>query len=226
MGEEPWRVTVSGSPSLDNLRGFVPVPERELAERVGLSLDCPPLLVTFHPVTLEYAAARQQIGEVLAAIEASRLPVVFTAPNADTNGQDIREAIQSFVALHSGSASLVLNLGTHGYFSLMQKALLMLGNSSSGIIEAASFSLPVVNVGDRQRGRIHGENVIDVPCTRDAILSALRDAGASSFRDRIRGMKNPYGDGEAAKVIVDVLRRTPLDRSLLLKRFHQLPQPS
>ena len=108
----------------------------------------------------------------------------------------------------------------------MQKALLMLGNSSSGIIEAASFSLPVVNVGDRQRGRIHGENVIDVPCTRDAILAALRAAGASSFRDRIRGMQNPYGDGNAAKVIVDVLRRTPLDRSLLLKRFHQLSDAS
>ena len=226
MGEEPWRVTVSGSPSLDNLRGFVPVPEMELSERVGLSLDCSPLLVTFHPVTLQYADAGQQIGEVLAAVEASGLPVVFTAPNADTNGQDIREAIQSFVARHSGSASLVLNLGTRGYFSMMQKALLMLGNSSSGIIEAASFSLPVVNVGDRQRGRIHGENVIDVPCTRDAILSALRDAGASSFRDRIRGMKNPYGDGHAAKVIVDVLGRTPLDRSLLLKRFHRLPTVS
>ena len=226
MGEEPWRVTVSGSPSLDNLRGFVPVPERELSERVGLSLDCPPLLVTFHPVTLEYAAMRDQIGEVLAAVEASGLPAVFTAPNADTNGQEIRGAIESFVARHSASASFVVNLGTRGYFSLMQKALLMLGNSSSGIIEAASFSLPVVNVGDRQRGRIHGDNVIDVPCSRDAIAAALRTAGASSFRDRIQGMPNPYGDGHAAKVIVDVLRRTPFDRSLLVKRFHQLSDAS
>ena len=226
MGEEPWRVTVSGSPSLDNLRGFVPVPERELSERVGLSLDCAPLLVTFHPVTLEYSAARDQIGEVLAAVEASRLPVVFTAPNADTNGQEIRAAIESFVSQHPASASFVVNLGTRAYFSLMQKALVMLGNSSSGIVEAASFSLPVVNVGDRQRGRIHGNNVIDVPCTRDAIAAALRTAGAGSFRDRIRGMQNPYGDGRAAKVIVDVLRRTPLDRSLLLKRFHRLPDAS
>jgi UDP-N-acetylglucosamine 2-epimerase (non-hydrolysing)/GDP/UDP-N,N'-diacetylbacillosamine 2-epimerase (hydrolysing) len=226
MGEEPWRVTVSGSPSLDNLRGFVPVPERELSERVGLSLDCPPLLVTFHPVTLEYSAMGDQIGEVLAAVEASGLPAVFTAPNADTNGREIRGAIESFVARHSSSASFVVNLGTRGYFSLMQKALLMLGNSSSGIIEAASFSLPVVNVGDRQRGRIHGDNVIDVPCTRDAIGAALRAAGARSFRDRIRGMQNPYGDGHAAKVIVDVLRRTPLDRSLLLKRFHHLSNAS
>jgi UDP-N-acetylglucosamine 2-epimerase len=100
----------------------------------------------------------------------------------------------------------------------------MLGNSSSGIIEAASFSLPVVNVGDRQRGRIHGDNVIDVPCTRDAILTAMRAATAGSFRERIRGMQNPYGEGNAAKVIVDTLRRTPFDRSLLLKRFHQ-PSP-
>jgi UDP-hydrolysing UDP-N-acetyl-D-glucosamine 2-epimerase len=224
MGEEPWRVTVSGSPSLDNLRGFVPMPERELSGRVGLSLDCPPLLVTFHPVTLEYAAARDQIREVLAAVEASGLPVVFTAPNADTNGQEIRGAIESFVAQHPSSASFVVSLGTRAYFSLMQKALVMVGNSSSGIVEAASFSLPVVNVGDRQRGRIHGENVIDVPCTREAIAGALRSVGAGSFRDRIRGMRNPYGDGHAARVVVDVLRRTPLDRSLLLKRFHQLPE--
>jgi UDP-hydrolysing UDP-N-acetyl-D-glucosamine 2-epimerase len=224
MGEEPWRVTVTGSPSLDNLREFSPMTERELSERVGLSLDCPPLLVTFHPVTLEYSTAREQIGELLAAVEASGHPVVFTAPNADTNGQEIRGAIESFVERHAASASLVVNLGTRGYFSLMQKALLMLGNSSSGIIEAASFSLPVVNVGDRQRGRIHGANVIDVPCVRDAILTAMRAAAASSFRDRIRGMQNPYGEGNAAKAIVDVLRRTPFDRSLLLKRFHQ-PSP-
>ena len=87
MGEEPWRVTVSGSPSLDNLRGFVPVPERELSERVGLSLDCPPLLVTFHPVTLEYSAARDQIGEVLAAVEAAAFPWFSRLPMPTLTGR-------------------------------------------------------------------------------------------------------------------------------------------
>lgn len=223
MGEEPWRVTVSGSPTLDNLRDFSPLSEDDLAQRVGLSLDRAPLLVTFHPVTLEYEAARNQIDEVLAAIEKSGLPAVFTGPNADTHGQQILTAIKSFVAKHSESASLVANLGTRAYFSLMQKALLMLGNSSSGIIEAASFGLPVVNIGDRQRGRVHGKNVIDTPCARDSILAAIKTASASAFRDRLRGMENPYGQGDAAQVITDTLRRTPFDRSLLVKQFHQLP---
>jgi len=222
MGEEPWRVTVSGSPTLDNLRDFSPLPERDLAARVGLSLDRAPLLVTFHPVTLEYEATRNQIDEVLAAIEESGFPAVFTAPNADTHGQQILTAVKAFVAKHSESASLVANLGTRAYFSLMQKALIMLGNSSSGIIEAASFALPVVNIGDRQRGRVHGANVIDAPCTREAILAAIETASAPAFRNGIRGMDNPYGQGHAAQVIIDTLRRTPFDRRLLLKQFHQL----
>ena len=221
MGEEPWRVTVSGSPSLDNLRDFSPLTDQELGDQVGLPLNSPPLLVTFHPATLEYSAAKSQISELLGAVEASGIPAIFTAPNADTGGQEILRAIESYVAEHPSSANLVTNLGTRGYFSLMQRALLMLGNSSSGIIEAASFSLPVINVGDRQRGRIHGENVIDVPATRDAILNALRTAAAPAFRNRIRGMQNPYGAGNAAKIIVDTLSRTDFNASLLSKRFYR-----
>lgn len=223
MGEEPWRVVVSGAPSLDNLSDFKPISDEELSRRIGLPLQPAPMIATFHPLTLEYTATRQQVEELLTAIHESGLPTIFTAPNADTNGSEILRAIETFVKSHPASSRLVVNLGTRDYFTLMQKALLMIGNSSSGIIEAASFSLPTINVGDRQRGRVHGENVLDVPCEHRAILSAIRTVSTPSFRHRIRGMPNPYGNGNASQIIVDSLRRLAPDNVLLLKKFYVQP---
>jgi UDP-N-acetylglucosamine 2-epimerase len=114
---------------------------------------------------------------------------------------------------------VVASLGTSEYFRLMAAASAMVGNSSSGIIEAASFELPVVNVGNRQRGRSHGANVLDVPPERDAIAAAIRRAVAPEFRAGLRGLRNPYGDGQASGRIVAVLRDAPPRADLLVKRL-------
>jgi len=221
MGEEPWRVTVSGAPSLDNLHFVKLLKTHELEVKYRLRLNQSQLLVTFHPVTLEYERTEWQVSELLAALDTSEMPVVFTMPNADTSGRIIIRMIKEFVRTHD-SAQMVDNLGTQGYFSMMALAAAMVGNSSSGIVEAASFELPVVNVGSRQRGRVRGANVIDVDYERTSVLEGLQRALDPQFRARLRGILNPYGSGGASEKIVEVLKQVHLDDKLVMKCFHDL----
>lgn len=221
MGEEPWRVTVSGAPSIDNLHEIKFLSLAEIEERIRFPIGSDPILVTFHPVTLEYQKTFQYFEELLAALDSINRPVLFTYPNADTQGHLIIQEIDRYVSTHLG-ARVVTNLGTQLYFSLMKFAQAMVGNSSSGIIEAASLGLPVVNIGNRQRGRLHGPNVIDVPCERLAILEAIKHASSSEFRATLVGETNPYGDGHAAEKIVLGLRQVALDEKLIQKRFYDL----
>jgi len=220
LGEEPERVIVSGAPSLDNLRGLRLSSRAALEKRHGLRLQKPFLLATFHPVTLEYEQTEQQITEFLAALDHAGLPVVFTYPNADMGSRLILEKTRRYVAQHR-NAWIIANLGTGDYFSMMKYAAAMIGNSSSGIIEAASFRLPVVNVGNRQRGRVRGKNVQDVECRRGPIAAAIREATSASFLKSLANLVNPYGDGRAAERIVARLKAAPLDGSLIQKRFFQ-----
>lgn len=222
MGEEPWRVITSGAPSLDNLRAINFMSPEEIERLIGLTLQPSSLLVTFHPVTLEHENIAAHVTELLTALDASGLPVIFTYPNADTQKHLIIKEIEQYVGTHQQSR-LVVNLGTRAYFSLMKYVLALVGNSSSGIIEAASLGLPVVNIGNRQRGRIHDRNVVDVPCERTAILSAIRQVASPEFRQSIADLENPYGDGHAAEKIVQVLCSIPLDRKLVMKHFHDVP---
>ena len=210
MGEEPWRVTVSGAPGLDNLRHL-----REAG--AAPEEQAPFLLATWHPVTLEPEQSAEQLDALLGALTDVGLPVVFTHPNADPGRAEIVRAIEELAAGRA-DMQVVASLGTSEYFQLMAGASAMVGNSSSGIIEAASFELPVVNVGSRQRGRSHGANVVDVPPEREAIAAAVRRAVAPEFRAGLRGLQNPYGDGRAAERIAAVLRDAPPRADLLVKR--------
>ena len=208
------------APALDQLRGTALLGREELATRHGVRLQDGFLLATYHPVTLEYEEAAQQASQWLAAIEASGRPVLFTMANADTNGRVINEMVRRYVAGHA-AAQMVDNLGLQGYFSVMAQAAAMVGNSSSGIIEAASFKLPVVNVGRRQQGRVAAANVLHADCRKEDILRAIAAATAPAFREGLRDLVNPYGDGRAAPRIVERLaerRAGPAtDRETLLR---------
>lgn len=221
LGEEPWRVLVTGALALENVRGIPRLERAELEAAVGLPLDEPTLLVTFHPVTLEFGDAEWQTAELLSALEAAGRPVVFTAPNADTGGRALRGLVQDFVQ-SSDRAVLVENLGTPAYFSLLSVVAAMVGNSSSGIIEAPSFGLPVVNVGTRQDGRVRAANVIDVGYRREQVLEGIERALDPSFHASLAGAANPYDAGAASELIVERLAAVELDRTLLTKRFHDL----
>jgi UDP-hydrolysing UDP-N-acetyl-D-glucosamine 2-epimerase len=217
MGEEEWRIHVVGAPGLDRLRTVGFLSRDEVAAALGLPAGRPWLLVTFHPVTLEHEDTARHIDEVLAALEAVDAALVITYPNADTAGRTIVERVEDFAA-RTPRARLFRNLGDRLYLSLLKHADAMVGNSSSGLIEAPSFALPVVNVGSRQRGRLRGGNVVDVAPSRDDIVRGIRTALAPDLRRRLDGLPNPYGDGRAASRIVTVLREVVLDARLVKKR--------
>jgi UDP-hydrolysing UDP-N-acetyl-D-glucosamine 2-epimerase len=222
LGEEPWRVFHAGAPSLDNLSLVKILNRKQIGQRFDLHLgDGPFLLVTFHPVTLEYEDTEWQVRELLAALDELNLPSVFTMPNADTYGRVIRGMIREFVDAHPSSRA-VESLGTQGYFSLMTLANAMVGNSSSGMVEAGSFELPVVNIGTRQSGRVSGANVIHVDYACEAVISGITKAISPEFRASLKGMQNPYGCGDAARKIVQVLKEVEIDQKLVLKYFHDL----
>jgi UDP-hydrolysing UDP-N-acetyl-D-glucosamine 2-epimerase len=217
MDEETWRIHMVGAPGLDRLRAQPPLSRDELARRLGLPATPPWILVTFHPVTLEYGETAWHVPELVAALEATPGVLVVTYPNADTAGRTIIGALEAF-ARRSERVRLQPSLGEVPYLSLLEHADLMVGNSSSGLIEAPTFGLPVVNIGNRQRGRLRGANVIDVGHDRSEIQRGIAAALTTGLRDRLRGAPNPYGDGGAAVRIADVLRRVPLDARLVQKR--------
>jgi len=221
MGEAPDRVTVSGAPALDGLRDLPPVDLAAFERAYGVPAAPAPLLVTYHPVTLELDSLPRQIDALLGALDEVRQPIVITDPNADEGGDVIRQRLTEF-ARGRGDVFRVGNFGPHGYVEAMRLSAAMVGNSSSGIIEAASFGLPVVNVGTRQAGRLHGDNVIDAPCDRAEITAAIRRAVSPEFRAAARAVVNPYDRGGAARIIIERVKAVALDDSLLRKTFHDL----
>jgi UDP-hydrolysing UDP-N-acetyl-D-glucosamine 2-epimerase len=218
LGEEPWRVHCCGAPGLDRLRAGGSLSRAEIGERLGRPLGRPTLLVTFHPETLAVADVPRQVEELVAALEKVDGEIIVTAPGADTGYRAITTGLER-LAGHRPLTRLGATLGDEVYTSLLREADVMVGNSSSGLIEAPSFGLPVVNVGDRQRGRLRAANVIDVAADRAAIAGAIRSALDPAFRHRLAGLVNPYGDGHAAPRIARVLREVELGPRLTRKRF-------
>lgn len=215
LGEEPWRIHMTGSPAIDSIMSIQPVPRAELEAEIGFDLSRT-LLVTYHPVTLENSQ-REQVSELLAALSAADFNFLFTYPNADAKSDEIISSLQDFVKTRK--ARLFPNLGHRRFHSVLRYVAAMVGNSSSGIIEASSFHLPVVNIGSRQDGRLRPANVIDVPNSREAIITGIERAVSSEFRRSISGIVNPYGDGKAADRIVSVLRSVKPGQALLMKKF-------
>ena len=225
MGESPDRVFNFGAPGLDQLYGSPLLTRTQLEQELGFSLQDPTALVTYHPVTLDTGSAAQ-VGCLVAAIKASGLKAVFTMANADAQGSLINLRLQSVCTRNPGRFKWIPHLGHRRYLSCLKHFGVMVGNSSSGLTEAPSFRLPVVNIGDRQRGRVRAPNVIDVPCSRVAILRAIKLAISPRFRASLRGIRNPYDrfhDGRASERIKDVLKHVTLCDDLLKKTFYDLP---
>lgn len=221
LGEEPWRVIQCGALSLDNLHDIRRLNRTELEQRFHLDLSNPPLLVTLHPTTSEYEQTGPQTDALLAALRELDLPVIFTMPNADMAGQVIRARLEEFCCKEP-TARTVENFGPEGYFSILGEVSAMVGNSSSGLLEAPSFALPVVNIGNRQKGRLRAGNVLDVPFDAAQIAAAIRKAVSPEFRATCRGHEHFFGDGHAAEKIVELILRVPNDARLLGKTFHDL----
>ena len=221
LGEEPWRVLCCGALALDNLRILQRLTRAELEARFDLDLREPPLLVTLHPTTNAPELAGPQTDALLDALTRLDLPVVFTMPNADTAGSVIRARVLEFCRAHA-NARWVENFGPEAYYSMLAEARAMVGNSSSGLLEAPSFALPVVNLGDRQKGRLRAANVLDAPFEATAIVAAVQTARTPEFRTQAAGQESFFGDGHAAERLVELLATVPLDARLRDKTFHDL----
>ena len=216
MGEEPWRVHRAGAPSLDHLRRQTLFTREQVESRLRVELKHPAILVAYHPVTL----ARDTVREADALFEAlENLPdqILFCYPNADAGSRKLIERARTFAASRD-AAHVFVNLDALTYWSLLKQVDVLVGNSSSGIMESASFALPTVNVGLRQQGRERARNVIDAAPEVRAILKAIATAKGTDFRRSLQGMTNPYGEGVASEKIVEVLTTVPLGEELLLKR--------
>ena len=221
MGEEPWRIHASGALALDNLHLFQLLSVEKLQEKIGISFEGRPLVATLHPPTLERVDLDCWARGFTESLAATGRTVILTAPNADLGGEQLHrrlfEEAGNHVRLH-----FVESLGTLNYFSLMACAEAMVGNSSSGILEAASFRLPVVNIGRRQEGRVQAANVINCGNSREEIDQAIGRALSEEFQHTLAHLVNPYGDGHAAERIVEVLLGVSLNERLLCKRFFDM----
>ena len=220
MGEEPWRIHNSGSPAIDSILIVDPIDKAALDAEFGMDLSRT-LLITYHPVTLN-GDSSEQVLSLLAAVEASDCSLLFTYPNADSDNGRVIQLVKEFVRKHD-NARLLPNLGHRRYHNVQRYVAAMVGNSSSGIIEAASFGLPVVNIGSRQAGRIRASNVIDVDGSREEIARGIHKALSPEFREKLRNIKNPYGDGGAAEKILAALKNVKLGPDLLMKKFVDRP---
>ncbi len=221
MGEEPWRVHHAGAPSLDHLRRSTLLDRPALEAKLGLKLTPPAILAAWHPVTI-LRDTNAEAEALFTALAETPGQLLFVYPNADAGSYALIERTRQLAAKRPNT-HVYVNLDAVTYWSLLGQVDAMVGNSSSGIMEAASFSLPVVNVGMRQQGRERVRNVIGVFPEAAAIRCAIRHALSPEFRESLRGMTNPYGDGTAAETIAHVLATVPL-QGLLVKQPTPLPE--
>jgi len=216
MGEEAWRVHQAGAPSLDHLRRRTLLTREELKVRLQIELSQPAILVSYHPVTLAHDTT-EEAGALFAALGEVPEALIFCYPNADAGSRSLIERTRAFLATR-GRGRIFTNLDSVTYWSLLRQVRTLVGNSSSGIMETASFALPTVNIGMRQQGRERAANVLDAAADKTAILKTIEEARSQEFRNSLQGMVNPYGDGHASEKIVEILTTVPLGRELLIKR--------
>jgi UDP-N-acetylglucosamine 2-epimerase (non-hydrolysing)/GDP/UDP-N,N'-diacetylbacillosamine 2-epimerase (hydrolysing) len=215
MGEEAWRVHHAGAPSLDHLRRSKLLNREELESKLGFALHAPSVLAAWHPVTI-LRDTNAEADALFSALARTSSQLIFVYPNTDAGSLALIERTQQ-LAVTRRDTHVFVNLDAVTYWSLLREVDAMVGNSSSGIMEAASFGLPVVNVGMRQQGRERARNVIDVPAETDSISAALQHALTAELRASLKGMHNPYGNGTAAETIAHVLTTVPL-KGLLIKQ--------
>lgn len=224
LGENPDYVFNVGALGIDNICNMSFLDKEALEREIGIDLKQKVAVVTYHPVTLdEKYDNKEQIKNLLEALLGNDLFLVITMPNTDKGNTEIIEIIKEYESKYSSRIKTFKSLGQLRYLSLLKYAELVVGNSSSGIIETASFKIPTVNVGDRQKGRLMPDNVICCSNDIEDIDKAIKKAMSEEFKSGLSFCVNPYGDGHAADRITDILKKIDWDREgLLVKRFNDI----
>jgi UDP-hydrolysing UDP-N-acetyl-D-glucosamine 2-epimerase len=226
MGEQPDHVFNFGHLGLDNLLHLKLLDRSELAEALGFPLNATMALVTLHPETLATLSAKVQVDHLLRALQSLDLKCVFTKANCDTNGILINDTIEALCRQHPDRYKVFDSLGQLRYLSCLKHFDLMVGNSSSGMFEAPSFRIPVVNIGDRQKGRLRAKNIIDVDYSKESIVQGMKRALRLRAKGQLKQVVNPYRlrtSVNVAQEITRILKAFPVSNDLLRKKFFDLP---
>ncbi len=222
LGEQPHTVFNVGGLGIDNIKRLKLLSREELEASIGFRLNKKNLLVTFHPVTLEEGSAKRQFEELLLAIdELEDTNIILTKANSDTDGKVINALCDEYAAKNPNKVAVFASLGQLRYLSALQYVDAVVGNSSSGLLEAPSFKIGTINIGDRQKGRIKAKSVIDSEPNKDSIKAAIDKLYSGEFQDTLKDVKNPYGEGGATRQIIEVLKKADFG-NILKKEFYDL----
>ncbi|WP_291713832.1 UDP-N-acetylglucosamine 2-epimerase [Limnobacter sp. CACIAM 66H1] len=221
MGESPERVWNVGAPAMDNIFSLDAVPKSEIEDYLGVSLKSPSFLVTYHPVTVDRKGGVAAMNALIAALDSTKGTVIITGVNADPGAGDIRNTLNNFAAHNSNTVKLVESLGSRRYLSLMRYVDVVLGNSSSGLLEAPAIGVPTVDIGARQRGRLRAPSVIHCEGEYSEIVAAIEKALSKEHRAVASMCQSPYGQAGVSRKIVDTL--TSVDLKNTFKRFVDRP---
>lgn len=216
LGEEAFRIHNVGAPQLDELVKCDIPDSQAISRKLDIPADRPYLLVVQHPVTEEMDEAAQQVGALVNALKQFDLPKVWILPNNDAGSHVVRRTL---LQNRGRDTHIFDNLSRIDYLGLLKHCAAIVGNSSSGLLEAPTFGTPAVNIGRRQADRVQGANVINAPFQTEAIEQAIRQALSPEFKAAIANSGNPYGDGRSAERIVEILEQTRIDDRLLVKKL-------
>ena len=221
MGEQPNKVFNVGGLGIDNINKLKLLSKADFENTIDFTFGKKNILVTFHPVTLENFTAKVQFQELLNSInKLENTKIIFTKANSDTNGRIINSMIDDYVAINDNSIAFT-SMGALNYLSALQFVDVVVGNSSSGLLEAPSFKIATIDIGDRQKGRIKADSVISCSPTQESILSAFDKSYSEDFQNIVDNTKNPYGNGGASKIVVDIIKNFDLN-GILKKIFYDL----
>jgi GDP/UDP-N,N'-diacetylbacillosamine 2-epimerase (hydrolysing) len=221
LGEDDWRIHVVGNPALDRFLEAPLLPRAEVMHRLGVADTAQPYgVLIYHPIITQLEAQEQHVATVLEALQQTGLRFFVNYPNSDPGNYAIRQAYDALAAQYPGQFTVFQNLDRLLYINLLRHAACLFGNSSSGLLEAPSLGLPAINIGPRQRGRVHGANVLFVETEKGAILEAWQRVQTDEeFRRKLALKQNPYGDGKSAEKIVERLAGIPLNADLIYKNI-------
>ena len=219
LGENPERVFYVGALGVENIKKINLMTKEELEKSIHFEIDENTVVVTYHPVTLENNTVEEQFLNLLKVLDRNpKIRMIFTKANADTNGRIVNELIDKYAAQNSERACAFMSLGQKRYLSALKYCRIVIGNSSSGIIEAPSFGKPIINIGDRQKGRICADSVINCGYTQQEIQQAMETALTEEFENKARNCRNPYEKENTAANIRSVIKDYLLNDKIKLKK--------
>lgn len=219
LGENPERVFCVGAIGVENIKKINLMTKEELERSIHFEIDENTVIVTYHPVTLENNTVEEQFLNLLEVLDRNpKIRMIFTKANADTNGRIVNELIDKYVAQNSERACAFVSLGQKRYLSALKYCRIVIGNSSSGIIEAPSFGKPIINIGDRQKGRICADSVINCGYTQQEIQQAMETALTKEFENKASNCRNPYEKENTAANIISVIKDYLLNDKIKLKK--------